>query len=95
MGVSLAELALMQSINVNPSAGGSANFSVNGNTLTEMELLDSIKTKNGPGYRSAVWYCFEYSRKLARGEGFRAHDIIVFKENVIKRYVESLRPILL
>jgi hypothetical protein len=93
IGISFAELALMQSITVNLSVGGTANFSVNGNTVTETELLDSVKTKNGPGYRSAVWYCFEYSRKLARGEGFRPHDIIVFKENVIKQYVESLQPI--
>lgn len=93
MGVSLAELALMQSITVNLSAGITTNFSVNGNTVTEMELLDSVKTKNGPGYRSAVWYCFEYNKRLARGEGFRPHDIIVFKENVIKRYVDSLQTI--
>jgi hypothetical protein len=91
MGVSLAELALMQSITVNLSAGGTINFSANGNTITEIELLDCVKTKNGPGYRSAVWYCFEYSRKLERGEGFRPHDILVFKENVIKQYEDSLQ----
>ncbi|EPE26729.1 hypothetical protein GLAREA_02643 [Glarea lozoyensis ATCC 20868] len=90
MGISLAELAIMQSVTVNLCIGEATNFSVGGKTITEKELLDYVKTRNGPGYRSAVWYCFEYSRKLERGEGFRPHDILVFKENVIKRYDDVL-----
>ncbi|KAH8904812.1 hypothetical protein BR93DRAFT_930238 [Coniochaeta sp. PMI_546] len=85
MGISLAELALRQQVIVHLDESGRLRFSLDGKAVTETELLDRVKMKNGPGYRSAVWYCFKHSKELACGEGFRPHDIIAFEENVIKR----------
>jgi hypothetical protein len=94
MGVALSELALRQPIIVNLDvAGRTATFSRNGDIVDEMKLLQDLRMGPGPGYRSAVSHCFEYSRQLARGsgEGFRPSDIIVFKENIIKQYVNGCK----
>jgi hypothetical protein len=90
MGVALSELALRRTVVASiHDATGQTNFLINGQpngTVTEGQLLDMIKARNGPGYSWAVKFCFTFNTALVRGgHQFRPHDIITIEQNVTDR----------
>ena len=82
LGVSLAELALGDSIGVVLSSRGPL-FQVNAHQLSMQQLLRRIDQRS-PGFMPAVRFCLYYDAKLQSGEcTFSAEHVILFKEQVL------------